>query len=561
MVLVIFEGAIRKWLLPGAQDLVYFGKDVLLIGAFGGFVASGVAARSRGLVPPALTGFLMAGLAYGHPWRWSIHCSRRPCSESWASRPTSSMRRFSGSCRQSSPPIRSWADSSSGFFYSRCQWACWRPPSSSASPAGSWLNTYARGQAASWRWASAAQHSCGSPVPSPSSVVSVPTSWQPPRCCWAFSALTGWHYLATLGSHLPGLLSHQHDDDRIQGPGLHPHTHTSSLLVAVVGAREAGCRNVRSVCARSVDVRRGLAPCPSGGRRVLWPSLQRIRNRRRGKVSPSRSIAPLHAAASAGILLGLASARPTKRQGRSSPGAIHVLAPRQPDRTRDRARHARAGSNRLHLVRLAPGPSCVRVRCEHSPALALPPLHECSPLRRHSSYSADPLGSVVYDPTASLYHWFIAALVPTMVALDRRSGSQGSRGRCRSWEPRPRLQHASSDSPDFLGQPMDGPGPRTPAASTRIERRLALEDAGLLTAYWSGVPSSREHFESASGWLRSRLRSYQSVRLPAAKTAGSPLTQPVAVSAIRSCPRNSPPGTTSRRAGASTGEFGAGFRP
>lgn len=37
MVLVIFEGAIRKWLLPGAQDLVYFAKDVLLLGAYVGF--------------------------------------------------------------------------------------------------------------------------------------------------------------------------------------------------------------------------------------------------------------------------------------------------------------------------------------------------------------------------------------------------------------------------------------------------------------------------------------------------------------------------------------------
>lgn len=33
-VLVLFEGAIRKWLLPQGQELVYFGKDVLLIGAY-----------------------------------------------------------------------------------------------------------------------------------------------------------------------------------------------------------------------------------------------------------------------------------------------------------------------------------------------------------------------------------------------------------------------------------------------------------------------------------------------------------------------------------------------
>jgi hypothetical protein len=38
MVLAIFEGAIRKWVFPGAQDLVYFAKDVLLLGAYMGFV-------------------------------------------------------------------------------------------------------------------------------------------------------------------------------------------------------------------------------------------------------------------------------------------------------------------------------------------------------------------------------------------------------------------------------------------------------------------------------------------------------------------------------------------
>jgi hypothetical protein len=37
LVLLIFEGAIRKWLAPGAQDLVYFAKDVLLLGVYAGF--------------------------------------------------------------------------------------------------------------------------------------------------------------------------------------------------------------------------------------------------------------------------------------------------------------------------------------------------------------------------------------------------------------------------------------------------------------------------------------------------------------------------------------------
>lgn len=34
LVLVLYEGAIRKWVLPQASDLVYFAKDVFLIGAY-----------------------------------------------------------------------------------------------------------------------------------------------------------------------------------------------------------------------------------------------------------------------------------------------------------------------------------------------------------------------------------------------------------------------------------------------------------------------------------------------------------------------------------------------
>jgi hypothetical protein len=48
MLLLIFEGAIRKWLLPGAQDLVYFAKDALFLGAYLGFFRS----RARGTPPP-----------------------------------------------------------------------------------------------------------------------------------------------------------------------------------------------------------------------------------------------------------------------------------------------------------------------------------------------------------------------------------------------------------------------------------------------------------------------------------------------------------------------------
>lgn len=50
MVLLILEGAIRKWLLPSAQDLVYFVKDGILLGAYLGFLRTRIAHRYR---PPA----------------------------------------------------------------------------------------------------------------------------------------------------------------------------------------------------------------------------------------------------------------------------------------------------------------------------------------------------------------------------------------------------------------------------------------------------------------------------------------------------------------------------
>lgn len=40
LVLVIVEGAIRKWLLPDAQELVYFAKDFVLLGAYAGCLGS-----------------------------------------------------------------------------------------------------------------------------------------------------------------------------------------------------------------------------------------------------------------------------------------------------------------------------------------------------------------------------------------------------------------------------------------------------------------------------------------------------------------------------------------
>ncbi|HEV7786096.1 MAG TPA: hypothetical protein VGQ28_12210 [Thermoanaerobaculia bacterium] len=53
LVLLVAEGAIRKWVLPGAQDLIYFAKDVFLLGAYAGFLRE----RGEGKVrykPPAM---------------------------------------------------------------------------------------------------------------------------------------------------------------------------------------------------------------------------------------------------------------------------------------------------------------------------------------------------------------------------------------------------------------------------------------------------------------------------------------------------------------------------
>jgi hypothetical protein len=45
LVIVLFEGALRRWVFPQARDLIYFLKDFILIGAYIGF-----ARRSRQLV-------------------------------------------------------------------------------------------------------------------------------------------------------------------------------------------------------------------------------------------------------------------------------------------------------------------------------------------------------------------------------------------------------------------------------------------------------------------------------------------------------------------------------
>jgi hypothetical protein len=58
LVLMIFEGAIRKWLVPGAQDLVYFAKDVLLLGVYAGFLRDRGRLRLRYPAQPILYSLL-----------------------------------------------------------------------------------------------------------------------------------------------------------------------------------------------------------------------------------------------------------------------------------------------------------------------------------------------------------------------------------------------------------------------------------------------------------------------------------------------------------------------
>jgi len=65
MVLAIFEGAIRKWMFPGSQDLVYFAKDVVLLGVYLGFVRD--RSRLRSWLPqlPAFYGVLALSVILG----------------------------------------------------------------------------------------------------------------------------------------------------------------------------------------------------------------------------------------------------------------------------------------------------------------------------------------------------------------------------------------------------------------------------------------------------------------------------------------------------------------
>lgn len=65
MVLLIFEGAIRKWVFPGAQDLIYFAKDVLLLGAYAGYLRDLPRLRLHRPALPVFYGILVLSMLIG----------------------------------------------------------------------------------------------------------------------------------------------------------------------------------------------------------------------------------------------------------------------------------------------------------------------------------------------------------------------------------------------------------------------------------------------------------------------------------------------------------------
>src|SRR5579864_7086185 len=65
MVLLVLEGAIRKWLFPGAQDLVYLAKDVLLVGVYLGFMRERAQSNFQLPALPTLYSALSLGALVG----------------------------------------------------------------------------------------------------------------------------------------------------------------------------------------------------------------------------------------------------------------------------------------------------------------------------------------------------------------------------------------------------------------------------------------------------------------------------------------------------------------
>jgi hypothetical protein len=65
LVLLILEGALRKWVFPGAQDIVYFAKDVFFLGAYAGFLRQRQLLRYRPMRLPLLHTALALSALFG----------------------------------------------------------------------------------------------------------------------------------------------------------------------------------------------------------------------------------------------------------------------------------------------------------------------------------------------------------------------------------------------------------------------------------------------------------------------------------------------------------------
>src|SRR6266446_9913503 len=63
-VLLVFEGALRKWALPGAQAQIYLLKDAILLAVYLGFMLD----NRRTLPAPAGTGLIKIVLVLGFVW-------------------------------------------------------------------------------------------------------------------------------------------------------------------------------------------------------------------------------------------------------------------------------------------------------------------------------------------------------------------------------------------------------------------------------------------------------------------------------------------------------------
>lgn len=65
LVLLVFEGALRKWVFPGAADFLYFFKDLLLLGVYGGYLRRRNKHALRPAVPGLVAGTLGAAAVFG----------------------------------------------------------------------------------------------------------------------------------------------------------------------------------------------------------------------------------------------------------------------------------------------------------------------------------------------------------------------------------------------------------------------------------------------------------------------------------------------------------------